>query len=91
MTAPLLTVDNLRIEVARTGEAIVDDVSFHIWRGEFMAVVGESGSGKTLAARSVLGLLPQKVARLARTGGRHGFPGADGVAQSGDQRRRADG
>ena len=58
MTAPLLTVDGLRIEAARTGEAVVDDISFDIARGEFLAVVGESGSGKTVAARSVLGLLP---------------------------------
>jgi peptide/nickel transport system ATP-binding protein len=58
MTAPLLTVDHLRIEAARTGAVVVDDVSFAIERGEFLAVVGESGSGKTAAARAILGLLP---------------------------------
>jgi peptide/nickel transport system ATP-binding protein len=74
MTTPLLTVDNLRVEVARTGEAIVNDVSFHIGRGEFLAVVGESGSGKTLAARSVLGLLPPG---LRWNGGRIVLDGED--------------
>ena len=74
MTTPLLTVDNLRIEAARTGEAVVDDVSFDIARGEFLAVVGESGSGKTVAARTVLGLLPPG---LRRTGGRIVLDGED--------------
>jgi len=58
MTAPLLRVDRLRVEAARSGAVIVDDVSFAVERGEFVAVVGESGSGKTAAARAVLGLLP---------------------------------
>src|SRR3954451_5077797 len=74
MTTPLLTVDNLRIEAARTGEAVVDDISFDIARGEFLAIVGESGSGKTVAARAVLGLLPPG---LRRTGGRIVLDGED--------------
>ena len=74
MTMPLLTVDNLRIEAARTGEAVVDDISFDIARGEFLAIVGESGSGKTVAARTVLGLLPPG---LRRTGGRIVLDGED--------------
>jgi peptide/nickel transport system ATP-binding protein len=65
MTAPLLKVDHLRIEAARTGVAVVDGVSFHIERGEFLAVVGESGSGKTVAARAVLGLLPTGLRQTA--------------------------
>src|SRR5258705_13402244 len=74
MTTPLLTVDNLRIEAARTDEAVVDDISFDIARGEFLAIVGESGSGKTVAARTVLGLLPPG---LRRTDGRIVVDGED--------------
>jgi peptide/nickel transport system ATP-binding protein len=74
VSTPLLTVDNLRIEAARTGEAVVDGISFDIARGEFLAVVGESGSGKTIAARTVLGLLPPG---LRRTGGRIALDGED--------------
>jgi peptide/nickel transport system ATP-binding protein len=74
MTAPLLSVDNLRIEAARSGTAVVDNVSFAIERGEFLAVVGESGSGKTAAARAVLGLLPSG---LCQTGGRIVLEGTD--------------
>jgi peptide/nickel transport system ATP-binding protein len=79
MTAPLLTVDHLRIEARRTHEAVVDDISFEIARGEFLAVVGESGSGKTIAARSVLGLLPPG---LRQTGGRIVLDGEDLAALS---------
>ncbi|MDQ8729262.1 ABC transporter ATP-binding protein [Bradyrhizobium sp. LHD-71] len=65
MTAPLLDIEGLRIEVERTGAAVVDDVSFQIRSGEFLAVVGESGSGKTVAARAVLGLLPPGLRRVS--------------------------
>jgi peptide/nickel transport system ATP-binding protein len=74
MTAPLLSADHLRIEAERSHEAVVDDISFDIARGEFLAVVGESGSGKTIAARSVLGLLPPG---LRQTGGRIVLDGED--------------
>jgi peptide/nickel transport system ATP-binding protein len=74
MTAPLLTVDRLRIEAVRSGAAVVDDVSFAIERGEFLAVVGESGSGKTAAARAILGLLPPG---LRKVGGHIELDGED--------------
>jgi peptide/nickel transport system ATP-binding protein len=79
MTAPLLTVDHLRIEAARSGVAVVDDVSLAIARGEFLAVVGESGSGKTAAARAILGLLPPG---LHKVGGRIALDGEDLSAMS---------
>jgi peptide/nickel transport system ATP-binding protein len=74
MTAALLAVENLRIESRQTGAAVVTDVSFHIERGEFLAVVGESGSGKTVAARAILDLLPPG---LRRVGGRIALEGQD--------------
>ncbi|KJC40182.1 peptide ABC transporter ATP-binding protein [Bradyrhizobium sp. LTSP849] len=85
MTTPLLTVENLRIEAARTGEAVVDDISFDIARGEFLAIVGESGSGKTVAARTVLGLLPPG---LRQSGGRIALDGED-LAKLSPRRLRA--
>ncbi|MHA1910257.1 MAG: ABC transporter ATP-binding protein [Candidatus Kariarchaeaceae archaeon] len=36
----------------------VDDVSFHIYRGETLGLVGESGSGKTQTALSIMRLVP---------------------------------
>jgi peptide/nickel transport system ATP-binding protein len=63
-TSPLLSVVDLSLEAGR-GVVIVDKLSFEIERGEFLGVVGESGSGKTMAARAVIGLLPEGVRRVA--------------------------
>jgi peptide/nickel transport system ATP-binding protein len=60
---PLLSVEGLCLRAGPL--AIVDDLSFRVAAGEFLAVVGESGSGKTMAARSVIGLLPPGVRRAA--------------------------
>ena len=57
---PLLSVANLRLE-AGGAIPIVDDLCFEIGRGEFLGIVGESGSGKTMAARAIIGLLPDGV------------------------------
>ena len=59
MVAPLLSVDNLRIEFpTRRGTLVaVDDVSFHIDPGEVLGVVGESGAGKSLTGAAIIGLL----------------------------------
>ena len=35
----------------------VDDINFHLSKGEFLGIVGESGSGKSVTAYSVMGLL----------------------------------
>ena len=60
-TAPLLSIEGLRLSGRNT--TIVENLSFEIAHGEFLGVVGESGSGKTMAARAVIGLLPEGVRR----------------------------
>ena len=52
--APVLRVDNLRVEF--DASPVVDGVSFMVHAGECLALVGESGSGKSVTARSILGL-----------------------------------
>ena len=63
--AEVLRIEALSLATRLT--PIVEDVSFLIGAGEFLAVVGESGSGKTMVARAVLRLLPDGI---AQTGGR---------------------
>jgi len=59
MTAPVLSVRDLRIEFAtRRGPLVaVDGVSFDIAAGEVLGVVGESGAGKSLTGSAVIGLI----------------------------------
>jgi ABC-type lipoprotein export system ATPase subunit len=48
----LLAVEGLTLEVARSGQRVVQDFSLALKPGEIVGVVGESGSGKTMAARA---------------------------------------
>jgi microcin C transport system ATP-binding protein len=59
-TAPLVDVRNLSVAFGDGADAtrVVNGVSFHIEKGEIVALVGESGSGKTVSAMSILQLLP---------------------------------
>ncbi|MBF0629151.1 MAG: ABC transporter ATP-binding protein [Magnetococcales bacterium] len=58
--APLLAVDSLRVTFRgeQTTVEAVQGISFAIGPGETVALVGESGSGKSVAALSLLRLLP---------------------------------
>ena len=66
MTQPLLDIRNLKVRIGAGEHAIraVDDVSFHINRGETFALLGESGCGKSMTALSILRLLPQPAGRI---------------------------
>lgn len=52
----LLEVKNLRVEFGKKKDKFlaVDDVSFHIYKGETFGLVGESGSGKTTIGRAII-------------------------------------
>jgi peptide/nickel transport system ATP-binding protein len=52
----LLQVEHLTVTIG--GNAVVDDVSLAIDRGQRLGIIGESGSGKTLSALSIIGLAP---------------------------------
>lgn len=63
MTSPdiILSVNDLEISFPGNPPfTAVSSLSFHIGKGETLAVVGESGSGKSLTALSLIGLLPAK-------------------------------
>jgi oligopeptide/dipeptide ABC transporter ATP-binding protein len=44
----------------------VDDVSFHLDKGEVLGVVGESGCGKSVTAQSVMRLIPEPPGRIVQ-------------------------
>ena len=64
----------------------VDGVSFHLDRGETLAVVGESGSGKSVMSLSVMRLIATPPGRIA--GGQILFEGQDIVKKSEREMRR---
>ncbi|HEY5645624.1 MAG TPA: ABC transporter ATP-binding protein [Pseudomonadales bacterium] len=83
---PLLRISSLSVRLPRTGERAyaVEDVSLTLARNEVLCVVGESGSGKSIMAKTVMGLLPR---RLAVAGGSVNFEGRELLELSEPQRR----
>ncbi len=66
MSEPLLQVNHLATEfttehgIARA----LDDISFHINKGETLGLVGESGCGKSVTALSIMRLLPKPIGNI---------------------------
>jgi peptide/nickel transport system ATP-binding protein len=55
VSAPVVEVSDLRVELAGSGEDIVDEIALQIHSGEVLGLVGESGSGKTTVGMALLG------------------------------------
>ncbi len=83
----LLDVENLQTYfytfdgIARA----VDDVSYHLSKGEVLGIVGESGCGKSVTAQSVMRLIPVPPGKIVQ--GRILFDGVDIVNLSMEQMR----
>jgi microcin C transport system ATP-binding protein len=60
MAERIIEVEDLWVKFG--SKEVVKGVSFHIERGETLALVGESGSGKSVSALSILQLLPYPLA-----------------------------
>ena len=60
---PLLEISGL--SVAFQGRQVLDRLDLRIFAGEIVGLIGESGAGKTVAALSILGLLPNEAAVLS--------------------------
>ncbi|WP_244287895.1 ABC transporter ATP-binding protein [Labrenzia sp. 011] len=84
----ILSVRGLCTDVATpTGaRTVVRDLSFDLRRGETLCIAGESGSGKSVTALSIMGLLPERIARVSA--GQVLFQGRDLTKIREDELRR---
>lgn len=66
MNKPLLTIENLSLTYhSNRGETLaVEDISFNVNVGEFVAIVGPSGCGKTTILNIIGGLLPKSSGKI---------------------------
>ncbi len=62
----LLSVHGLELSIAgKASSSVVKGASFDVRPGEVIGLVGESGSGKTILGRSIMGLQPNVIERIA--------------------------
>src|SRR4028119_1160444 len=85
--APLLEVNDLRTHFYTQDGVVkaVDNVSFHVDKGETLGIVGESGSGKSVTSLSVMRLIPNPPGKIV--GGQILFDGDDLLKYSEDEMR----
>ena len=67
MSEKILDVKNLHVYFdTYTGVVkAIRDVSFHVNKGESLAIVGESGSGKSVTVQTIMKLIPMPPGRIA--------------------------
>jgi peptide/nickel transport system ATP-binding protein len=66
MANPMIDVKNLTIQYKTDLETVyaVNGISFSLEPGETLGLVGETGAGKTTTALGIMGLLPERTARI---------------------------
>lgn len=72
----MLKVENLAVQF--TDETVLQDVSFELHPGEFLAVIGPNGAGKSTLVRALSGVVPVKSGAITY----NGMPLADSHARS---------
>ncbi|PYG26823.1 ABC transporter ATP-binding protein [Pelagimonas varians] len=87
----LLDVKNLSVDFHTTHGTVhaVRDVSWHLERGETLAILGESGSGKSVSASAILNLIDMPPGEI--TSGEILFEGKDVLLMSAEDRRQLNG
>ncbi|MCJ7872032.1 ABC transporter ATP-binding protein [Phaeobacter sp. J2-8] len=87
----LLSVKNLSVDFHTSHGTVhaVRDVSWHLDRGETLAILGESGSGKSVSASAILNLIDMPPGEI--TQGEILFEGRDVLTMSSEDRRNLNG
>ncbi|WP_199035040.1 ABC transporter ATP-binding protein [Glycomyces salinus] len=87
MNAPLLEVEDLRVEFKIRGKRVpaVRGANFSLETGRTLAIVGESGSGKSVTSQAVMGILDSPPGYI--TGGAVRLHGVDILKQDEDTKR----
>ena len=57
----LLNIDSLSITLKKTGETLLQNISFSLQHGHSLVVLGQSGSGKTLTCKTITGILNRRI------------------------------
>ncbi|NTE56157.1 ABC transporter ATP-binding protein [Agrobacterium tumefaciens] len=91
MADHLLDVRNLSVEFHTASGVVhaVKDVSYHIDRGETLAILGESGSGKSVSSSAIMNLIDMPPGRIS--GGRILLDGKDLLTMPDEARREING
>ena len=91
MADHLLEVRDLSLEFHTAAGTVkaVQDVSWHLDRGETLAILGESGSGKSVSAAAVMNLIDMPPGRI--TSGQILLNGQDMLKMTAEERRRING
>ncbi|MGP6086360.1 ABC transporter ATP-binding protein [Antarctobacter jejuensis] len=91
MADPLLEVRNLTVDfhTAQGTVHAVRDVTWHLNRGECLAILGESGSGKSVSASAIMNLIDCPPGEI--TSGEIFFEGRDLLKLSEEERRQLNG
>ena len=91
MADHLLEVRNLSVEFHTVNGVVkaVRDISYHLDRGETLAILGESGSGKSVSSSAIMNLIDMPPGRI--TSGQILLDGADLLTMPPSQRREING
>lgn len=53
---PIIAVEFSKVDYSYSGLGVLSESSFHVHKGEFVALIGNNGSGKTTILRLIMGL-----------------------------------
>jgi zinc transport system ATP-binding protein len=62
IATPLLQVEHLSVSYAST--QVLDDISFHVDRGDYIGITGPNGAGKSTLVKALLDLIPLQSGKI---------------------------